>query len=444
MNRSLFQVLFPIFLVIIPSLSQISFGTLGRGLNSGYLQNGGLIYPNGDGSGPQASSLAAAIYGVAVPPGFSQFSASENFFGDNKGDLFSDSFGGSGISDGIKPADLLLGTGIHTGGNGGGQRGSYSTYISDFSAFGDFGHHANNDQKPSSSSLVEIDPIAARFGVVIPNVPFDPSLSGSTETFSGSTSTGADDGRKDLFNISPVETSIKFDLPTRTSLSDVVQFPPQFSTNINNLSVAFASQNGLPRIDESFSVNTASNSPSSSDVGKNQVDVITTAFKFADDQIIKTEEIKRNFEHATAAHTSTASGKYTASTSSTEIDPTKNFEKGTENVRTVSIKEKIDQPKAKIPPKQKETTKTSNEFIVSQIKSTSPYVYRGSQRGQQEAQESERDTIITEAPENLPEFQYLKAAENDGESYTARPKEPVATYNSYGFLTSPGYRTYHN
>jgi hypothetical protein len=55
--------------------------------------------------------LAAAIYGVAVPPGFSQFSASENFFGDNKGDLFSDSFGGSGISDGIKPADLLLGTG---------------------------------------------------------------------------------------------------------------------------------------------------------------------------------------------------------------------------------------------------------------------------------------------------------------------------------------------
>ncbi|XP_046437538.1 uncharacterized protein LOC124188751 isoform X2 [Daphnia pulex] len=396
MNRALFQVLFPIFLVIIPSLSQISFGTLGRGLNSGYLQNGGLIYPNGDGSGPQASSLAAAIYGVAVPPGFSQFSASENFFGENKGDLFSDSFGGSGISDGIKPADLLLGTGIHTGGNGGGQRGSYSTYISDFSAFGDFGHHANNDQKPSSSSLVEIDPIAARFGVVIPNVdqvPFDPSLSGSTETFSGSTST------------------------------------------------AFASQNGLPRIDESFSVDTPSNSPSSSDVGKNQVDVITTAFKFADDQIIKTEEIKRNFEHATAAHT--ASGKYTASTSSTQIgDPTKNLEKGTGNVRTVTIKEKTDQPKTKIPPKQKETTKTSNEFIVSQIKSTSPYVYRGSQRGQQEAQESERDTIITEAPENLPEFQYLKAAEN--ESYTARPKEPVATYNSYGFLTSPGYRTHQN
>ena len=66
----------------------------------------------------------------------------------------------------------------------------------------------------------------------------------------------------------------------------------------------------------------ASNSPSSSEIGKNQVDVITTAFKFADDQIIKTEEIKRNFEHATVAHT--ASGKYTASTSSTEIgDPTK-------------------------------------------------------------------------------------------------------------------------
>ena len=49
--------------------------------------------------------------------------------------------------------------------------------------------------------------------------------------------TGAGDGRKDLFNVSPVETSIKFDLPTQTSLSDAVQFSTQFSTNINNLSV---------------------------------------------------------------------------------------------------------------------------------------------------------------------------------------------------------------
>ena len=84
-------------------------------------------------------------------------------------------------------------TGIHTGGNGGDRRGSHSTYISDFSVFGDFGHLSNNDQNPSSSSLVQIDPIAARFGVVIPNAdqaPFDPSLSGSTESFSGSTSTG--------------------------------------------------------------------------------------------------------------------------------------------------------------------------------------------------------------------------------------------------------------
>jgi len=77
----------------------------------------------------------------------------------------------------------------------------------------------------------------------------------------------------------------------------------------------------LPRTDESFSVETASNSHSSSDTGKNQVDMITTAFKFSDDQIIKTEEIKRNFEHATAAHI--ASGKYTASLSSTELDTIK-------------------------------------------------------------------------------------------------------------------------
>lgn len=122
------------------------------------------------------------------------------------------------------------------------------------------------------------------------------------------------------------------------------------------------------------------------------------------------------------------------------------LEKGTENVQTtVANKEKNDQSKTKIHPKQKEASRTSNEFIVSQIKSTSPYVYRGSQRGQQQAQQSERDIIITEAPENIPEFQYLKAHENDEESYTIPPKEPVAQYHSsYGFLTSPGYRTYHN
>jgi hypothetical protein len=109
-------------------------------------------------------------------------------------------------------------------------------------------------------------------------------------------------------------------------------------------------------------------------------------------------------------------------------------------------KDKIDQPKTQLSPKQNETTKTSNEFIVSQIKSTSPYVYRGSQRGQQaqQAQQSERDIIITEAPENIPKFQYLKTSKNDEESYTVRSKELTTQHNnSYGFLTSPGYRTYH-
>lgn len=80
-------------------------------MNSGHLQTGGLIYPNTDGSGPQADSLAAAIYGVAVPPGFNQFSASENYYGQNRGDAFSDSFGGGGINDAIRPSDLLLATG---------------------------------------------------------------------------------------------------------------------------------------------------------------------------------------------------------------------------------------------------------------------------------------------------------------------------------------------
>lgn len=93
-----FLALSSFLLVIIPANSQV-------------IQTGGLIYPNTDGSGPQADSLAAAIYGIAVPPGFNQFSASENYFGQNRGDGFSDSYGGVGISDAIKPSDLLLGTG---------------------------------------------------------------------------------------------------------------------------------------------------------------------------------------------------------------------------------------------------------------------------------------------------------------------------------------------
>ncbi len=62
--------------------------------------------------------------------------------------------------------------------------------------FGDFGSQSfhNNDLRSSSTSLVEIDPIAARFGVVLPNTEnqatlFHPSLSGSAETYKGGTGT---------------------------------------------------------------------------------------------------------------------------------------------------------------------------------------------------------------------------------------------------------------
>lgn len=90
----------------LKTLKKVSFGGLGRGLlNSAYLETGGLIYPNSDGSGPQPQSLAAAIYGVAIPPGFNQFSASENFFG-TANDVYGNAFGGE-----VKASDLLVGTG---------------------------------------------------------------------------------------------------------------------------------------------------------------------------------------------------------------------------------------------------------------------------------------------------------------------------------------------
>ena len=62
------------------------------------------------------------------------------------------------------------------------------------------------------------------------------NLRGGNFTFI-SDRTGADDGTKDIFNISPVETSIKFDLPTQSSLFDSVQSSPQFTSNINNFSL---------------------------------------------------------------------------------------------------------------------------------------------------------------------------------------------------------------
>lgn len=69
------------------------------------MQTGGLLYPNADGSGPQADSLAAAIYGVAVPPGFGHFSASDNYFGGQGGLL-------TGVEGRAQPSDLLYGTGM--------------------------------------------------------------------------------------------------------------------------------------------------------------------------------------------------------------------------------------------------------------------------------------------------------------------------------------------
>lgn len=72
---------------------------------------------------------------------------------------------------------------------------SFSTFISDFSPFGGIKpQNANSDLNTAPSSSAGIDPIAARFGVVIPNNDnlgsiFHPSLSGAQETSIGATST---------------------------------------------------------------------------------------------------------------------------------------------------------------------------------------------------------------------------------------------------------------
>ena len=92
-----------LFQMICFDVFQYSFGSFGTGLlNKNHLSYGGLVFPNDDGSGPQANNLAAAIYGVAIPPGFGQFSASENYFGHNP-------YNGNNSP---KPADLLIGTGF--------------------------------------------------------------------------------------------------------------------------------------------------------------------------------------------------------------------------------------------------------------------------------------------------------------------------------------------
>lgn len=81
----------------------------------------------------------------------------------------------------------------------------------------------------------------------------------------------------------------------------------------------------MGRVDESSSVDPTAISnlslPSVTDSGKNSVDIITSAFKFSDDQISKTEELKRNFEQSIGAHI--ASGKFVSSLPSAEINTDK-------------------------------------------------------------------------------------------------------------------------
>ncbi len=80
---------------------------------------------------------------------------------------------------------------MHVGGGQSGGGAPYSTFITDFSSF------SNDFTKPSndlSSSATSIDPIAARFGVVISQndnhgALFHPSLLGSSAS-PGTSSTG--------------------------------------------------------------------------------------------------------------------------------------------------------------------------------------------------------------------------------------------------------------
>lgn len=46
---------------------------------------------------------------------------------------------------------------------------------------------------------------------------------------------GVADGTKDIYNLSPIETSIKFDLPTQGTLPDTSLFSPQQNIDVNSL-----------------------------------------------------------------------------------------------------------------------------------------------------------------------------------------------------------------
>lgn len=187
------------------------------------------------------------------------------------------------------------------------------------------------------------------------------------------------------------------------------------------------------------------------------MDVITTAFKFADDQISKTEEMKRNFEQATAAHI--ASGQFTASLSTAEFDTARSKQNVTiksfhlynfdpldpieeaNEVPPISMKHKSmhSQRQSTGFPKSKETNGFPKEAIISK----SPYSYRGGNRERLQAQQSATSSgIYYPSPEKIPSPEYLKSSSepnNDKDSNYPRQKEPNEHYNSYTFLMAPGY-----
>lgn len=118
---------------------------------------------------------------------------------------------------------------------------------------------------------------------------------------------------------------------------------------------------------------------------------------------------------------------------------------GVTNVELISVKDKNSQLQTTVTSKEKELKqKTSNEGNLPYVKSSSPYVYRGAHREQQKVEQSKKDTIVIDTPENIPAAEYLTAQESNGESVSDRTKEPTAEHsNSYSFLTAPGYRTHH-
>lgn len=88
-----------------------SFSTLGTGLLDESLLSrpGGLVFADADGDGPKANSLAAAIYGVAIPARFYQFTDSEHYFS-HANNPYDSGFNGF-RAEGPQPSDLLVSSG---------------------------------------------------------------------------------------------------------------------------------------------------------------------------------------------------------------------------------------------------------------------------------------------------------------------------------------------